>query len=120
MGIRECETCSNRKYQDGSDDASVSFKSPGHISPEASASVVMSHEQEHVSNESVKARQSGRKVLYQNVSLQTSSCPECGKVYVSGGKTTTVTKSDNSSDVFKDSYNKFMSAHFGKVMDIRT
>ena len=45
----ECETCSNRKYQDGSDEM-VSFKSAAHISPEASASRVRAHEQEHVSN----------------------------------------------------------------------
>ena len=32
----ECETCKNRKYQDGSDEM-VSFKSAAHISPEASA-----------------------------------------------------------------------------------
>ena len=45
----ECETCKNRKYQDGSDEM-VSFKSAAHISPEASASRVRAHEQEHVSN----------------------------------------------------------------------
>ena len=45
----ECETCSNRKYQDGSDEM-VSFKSAAHISPEASATKVRAHEQEHVSN----------------------------------------------------------------------
>ena len=45
----ECETCKNRKYQDGSDEM-VSFKSASHISPQASASRVRAHEQEHVSN----------------------------------------------------------------------
>ncbi len=50
----ECETCANRKYQDGSDE-NVSFKSASHISPEASGSRVRAHEQEHVSNAYQKA-----------------------------------------------------------------
>ena len=29
----ECQTCKNRRYQDGSNEM-VSFKAPGHISPE--------------------------------------------------------------------------------------
>ena len=45
----ECETCKNRKYQDGSDEM-VSFKAAGHIDPSNAAMVVMGHEQEHVSN----------------------------------------------------------------------
>jgi hypothetical protein len=39
----------------------------------------------------MKAMQEGRKVLFQSVQIHTSICPECGRVYVSGGKTTTVT-----------------------------
>ena len=35
-----CQTCKERKYQDGSDDPSVSFKAAGHIDPENSAAVV--------------------------------------------------------------------------------
>ena len=93
--LRECETCKNRKYQDGSSDPAVSFKSPGHISPQASASVVLSHEQEHVRNEAGKAASEGRKVVSQSVILHTSICSECGRVYVSGGKTITMTKPDN-------------------------
>ena len=34
----ECETCENRTYVDGSNENDVSFKSPGHIAPEAAAS----------------------------------------------------------------------------------
>ena len=41
----ECETCKNRKYQDGSNEM-VSFKSASHISPQASSSRVRAHEQE--------------------------------------------------------------------------
>jgi hypothetical protein len=118
-GITDCLTCKTRKYQDGSNDPGVSFKSPGHISPEASASVVMGHEREHVSNETNKAKSEGRKVISQNVTLQTSMCAECGKVYVSGGKTTTVTKSDNNEkqDYFKDLYKNNMTKNFGMFVD---
>mgnify|MGYP001188840773 CR=1 FL=1 len=31
----ECQTCKNRKYVDGSNEANVSFKNAAHISPEA-------------------------------------------------------------------------------------
>ena len=87
----ECETCANRKYQDGSDEM-VSFKSPSHVSPEASASAVRGHEQEHVSNAYKKAAQNNGKVVSANVSIQTAICPECGRSYVAGGLTTTQIK----------------------------
>ena len=84
----ECQTCKERKYQDGSDEM-VSFKSAAHISPEASASTVRAHEQEHVSNAYRKAAKGGGKVISANVSLQRAICPECGRTYVAGGETTT-------------------------------
>lgn len=90
-GQIECQTCKERTYQDGSNDPGVSFKSPGHISPENSASVVRAHEQEHVVNEQASARNEDRKVVSQNVRIFTSVCPECGKTYVSGGETQTTT-----------------------------
>ncbi len=84
----ECQTCANRKYQDGSDEM-VSFKSAQHISPLAAASRVRSHEQEHVSNAYKKAAQDNGKVLQASVRLHMSVCPECGRSYVSGGVTST-------------------------------
>lgn len=87
-GQIECETCKNRSYQDGSDE-NVSYKSPTHISPGASAAAVMSHEQEHVSNAYKQASQDGGEVIQASVRLQTATCPECGRTYVSGGETTT-------------------------------
>lgn len=92
IGIIECETCANRTYVDGSNDPGVSFKTPGRISPEASAATVMGHEMEHVSNEQADAKAEGREVVSQSVSLSTAICAECGKTYVSGGVTQTVTK----------------------------
>lgn len=84
----ECQTCKERKYQDGSDEM-VSFKSAAHISPEASAARVRAHEQEHVSNAYKKATQGEGKVLQASVRLKTAICPECGRSYVAGGTTTT-------------------------------
>ena len=85
----ECETCKNRKYQDGSDEM-VSFKAAAHISPQASAAAVRGHEQEHVSNAYKKAAQmDNAKVLQASVSLKTAICPECGRSYVAGGTTST-------------------------------
>ncbi len=87
-GVIECETCANRKYQDGSDEQ-VSFKSAQHIDPNAAAARVRGHEQEHVSNAYDKAKQDGGKVLQASVAIHTAVCPECGRTYVSGGTTTT-------------------------------
>lgn len=90
-GKVECQTCRERTYQDGSNDPSVSFKTPVHVSPENSAATVQSHEQEHVVNEQASARNEGRKVVSQSVRIFTAVCPECGKSYVSGGETQTTT-----------------------------
>jgi hypothetical protein len=87
----ECETCKNRKYVDGSNDPNVSFKTPTHLSPGAAAYAVAAHEFEHVTHEQSNAQQEGRNVLYQSVQIRTAICPECGRVYVAGGKTITVT-----------------------------
>jgi len=95
----ECETCSNRKYQDGSDEM-VSFKAAAHISPEASASRVRAHEQEHVSNAYKKAAQGNGKVLAANVSLKSAICPECGRSYIAGGTTTTKISYPNESNPY--------------------
>ncbi len=87
----KCEPCEQRKYQDGSDDAGVSFKTPTRLSPDMAASAVRGHEQEHVVREQAQAEREGREVVSQKVTLHTDICPECGRVYVSGGVTETVT-----------------------------
>ncbi len=88
----ECQTCKERKYQDGSDDPGVSFKTPTQIAPEQAASVVRGHEQEHVVRERAKAQREDREVISQSVTLHTAICPECGKAYISGGTTRTTTQ----------------------------
>lgn len=90
----ECQTCKNRKYQDGSDEM-VSFKAPTHISPQAAAVSVRAHEQEHVSNAYKKAALEDAKVVRASVTIHTDICPECGRSYVSGGTTETQIKYTN-------------------------
>ncbi len=91
MNQIECQTCKARRYQDVSNDAGVSFKTPTQLKPGSEAAAVSAHEQEHVGNEQAKAANEGRKVVSQNVSIFTSICPECGRAFVSGGLTKTTT-----------------------------
>ncbi len=86
----DCETCKNRKYKDGSDESDVSFQTATHVDPSAAGAKVRAHEQEHVSNAYSKAAEAGGKVLSVGVAIHTSVCPECGRIYVSGGVTHTV------------------------------
>ncbi|NCE64369.1 hypothetical protein D1159_07145 [Pseudoflavonifractor sp. 524-17] len=97
----ECETCKNRKYQDGSSDPGVSFKTPTRLSPEEAASMVRAHEMEHVVRNQQKALREERKVVSQSVTYHTAICPECGRVYVSGGTTRTVTQNDDRASLFQ-------------------
>lgn len=85
---KDCKTCKERKYQDGSDE-NVSFKSAQHISPENAGARVRAHEGEHVANAYNKAEKDGGKVIQASVSIHTAICPECGRTYVSGGTTHT-------------------------------
>ena len=112
----ECQTCKERKYQDGSDEM-VSFKTPGHIDPDNAASVVMSHEQEHVSNAYKKAAQINGEVVQASVRLKTAVCPECGRTYVSGGETDTQIRYYNEKNPYQqtmkqsDAVNKYRGAN---------
>jgi hypothetical protein len=92
-GRADCQTCASRRYVDRSDDPSVSFQTPTHVSPTQSAAAVMGHEMEHVSSENAKAKAENREVVYSSVSIQYAMCPECGVSYAAGGETRTVTKS---------------------------
>ncbi len=96
----ECETCKNRKYQDGSNEM-VSFKAAGHIDPSNAAMVVMGHEQEHVSNAYRKAALGGGEVERATVRLKADICPECGRTYISGGVTNTQIKYYNESNPYQ-------------------
>ena len=112
----ECETCKRRKYQDGSDEM-VSFKAAGHIDPGNAASVVMSHEQEHVSNAYQKAKDNNGEVVRASVRLKTAVCPECGRTYISGGETTTQIRYYNEGNPYQqdmkesDADNKYRGAN---------
>ncbi len=97
----ECQTCKNRKYQDGSDDPGVSFKTASKVGPEGAAAAVRGHEYEHVNRNQAKAAREGKEVVYQSVRIKTAICPECGESYVAGGETTTVTKTKPENEVEK-------------------
>jgi hypothetical protein len=92
-GAIECQTCKNREYRDVSNDSTVSFQAATRVDPAAAESMVRAHEQEHVSHEQIRAKESGGEVVSQNVAIHYQICPECGKSYVSGGTTTTTTRS---------------------------
>lgn len=112
----ECQTCKNRKYQDGSDEM-VSFKAAGHIDPDNAAMVVMGHEQEHVSNAYQKAELNNGEVERATVRLKTAICPECGRTYISGGVTNTQIKYYNEENPYQkdkmesDGVNKYRGAN---------
>lgn len=107
LGLEECETCKNRRYVDQSNDGGVSFQTPTHIAPESAGAAVLSHEGEHVAHEQSKARENGEEVVSQNVQIFTDVCPECGKIYVSGGLTTTMTVSKSDSADSGESQSRF-------------
>lgn len=87
-----CETCKNRKYQDGSNDPGVSFKTPTKMDPKQASSAVRGHEMEHVNRERGKAQRENREVVSQSVTYRNAICPECGTSYVAGGTTRTTTR----------------------------
>lgn len=88
----QCEKCRSRRYQDGSNDSRVSFQMPTVMDPVKAKSKVMSHEMEHVRNEQHKAKRENKVVVSQSVRIMTDRCEECGKSYVKGGFTRTVTR----------------------------
>lgn len=98
----ECQTCKNRKYQDGSNDPSVSFKTPTKISPDRAAAAVRNHEMEHVFHEQANAKREDREVVSQSVIYKTAICPECHRIYISGGETRTVTRGKQEYDTITD------------------
>ena len=115
-GVTECTTCENRMYVDGSNESDVSFKAPGHISPEQSYGKVLSHEQEHVSNAIAEGSKPGKQLLSATVSLKMATCPECGRRYVAGGVTKTTMKYTESSPYEKN--RKLIEGSFFKGMNV--
>lgn len=116
-GTIECETCASRKYQDGSNEA-VSFKSASHVAPEAASSAVRAHEQEHVANAYNKAEQNNGQVLQASVAIHTSTCPECGRTYVSGGTTTTQIKYNSDNPYAQNAKSQDATSLIGQSLDL--
>lgn len=113
----ECKTCRERKYQDGSDEM-VSFKSAAHISPNAAPAMVRAHEGEHVSNAYKDAAMNNGEVVNASVAIHTSTCPECGRTYVSGGTTTTMIKY-NKDPYAQNAKNLDKATVIGQNVDVR-
>ena len=114
----ECETCENRTYVDGSNEADVSFKTPGHISPEASAARVSAHEYEHVRNALQEDKKEDAELVSVPVSLKTAICPECGRTYVSGGETRTTMrygKEQSAYEAQQEQFNNFVNGASGRL-----
>lgn len=95
----ECETCASRRYQDDSLDGGVSFQQPTRIHPSRAATAVIGHEREHQGREARFAAEDGREIILNEISIYTSICPECNRVYVSGGETRTMTRESNEQPV---------------------
>ncbi len=115
----ECQTCKERKYKDGSDECDVSFQTAQHIDPSAAGARVRAHEGEHVSNAYQKAAKDGGKVLQASVAIHTAVCPECGRVYVSGGTTTTKIQYKNENNPYvKNMKNKDRNLLSGMNLDV--
>ena len=114
----ECETCEKRTYVDGSNESDVSFKTPGHISPEASASVVSAHEYEHVRNAMQEDKKENVELVNTSVSLKTAICPECGTSYVAGGETRTTMRygaEQNAYEKQQQAYENYISGSNGQL-----
>ncbi len=115
---KECQTCKNRKYQDGSDESDVSFKTPAHIAPENSAAMVMRHEQEHVANARQEGAKDNKQLISATVSLKIGVCPECGRTYVAGGQTNTTIKTTYDETNPYDAGRKVVEGSFLRGMNV--
>lgn len=98
----ECQTCKSRKYKDGSNDPGVSFKTAAHLDPETAPYAIRSHEGEHVAHNKAQAQRENREIVSQTVTYHTDICPECGRVYMSGGTTRTVSRAAGEKSPYED------------------
>lgn len=114
VGDGECQTCKHRRYQDESNDPGVSYQTPTKLGNNV-AMAVSAHEHEHVARNQMKADREGREVVSQSVTLHTNVCPECGKSYVSGGTTRTVTRANNEPE---QHYNAIPGTGKGTALDM--
>jgi hypothetical protein len=119
-GKKECQACKSRKYADVSGDSTVSFQSPTKLSPASAEVAVRAHEQQHVVHEQARAREEKRVVVSQDVVIHYAICPECGRMYVAGGTTTTATRpaaSSTYSDSSKAGSARNSGAAVGQLVD---
>jgi hypothetical protein len=84
---RLCNLCRQRQYEDVSPQHAVTFETPTKIPSIFSALWVATHELQHVLSAKRRALQQEERVIT-TVMLQYNVCPDCGRVHVSGGRTT--------------------------------
>jgi len=110
-----CGTCASRTYQDQSGDMGVSFQNGASVAPEAAASHVFAHEREHAAIAHQEAQRTGGHADT-SIRVHTSICPDCKKVYVSGGEArVSITPSEEDAmDLYKDPAESLI----GQMLDI--
>ena len=77
------------------------------------AGAVMGHEQEHVAHARAEGSQENKELVSVSVTLHTSVCPECGRVYVSGGETNTTMRTTSGDDKKNDAAKQMMNGYKG-------
>lgn len=92
----------------------MSFQTPTSVPPQLAASAVSAHEQEHVLHNALRAEREGLKAT-STVQIHTAACPECGKIYISGGTTVTTFSPKQSVPGYGDAEKETT----GMVVDIR-
>jgi len=84
----ECRTCAARVYV--CSDGSISRPTPGQA-----ASYVAAHERAHLNEHRAEAFVEGDRVVSQQISIFSATCPECGVIYVSGGEARSLIASES-------------------------
>ena len=74
----------------------------------------MSHEKEHVANAVSEGNKDNKELVNVSVSLKTSVCPECGRVYVSGGTTNSTMRTTSESPKNNNPYQSGLFDERGK------
>ncbi|GHU49288.1 hypothetical protein FACS1894127_2150 [Clostridia bacterium] len=88
----ECETCKKRRNKDISDDPGASLQSPDSLSKVEEEGNIRAHDHRHLSHEQANGENEGRDVVSQNMVIHYDVCPECGRPYIPGGTTATLTR----------------------------
>jgi hypothetical protein len=87
---KQCTTCQKRRYvcsNGKTTDGKVTSFKPGEELPR-----IWAHEREHARQARKEAQEKGKEIISIKTGIRFSTCPECGRRYVSGGKTVVLYK----------------------------